>query len=135
MSEKHDSTTSIRLGYTNVFLTECNDGYILIDTSYTDQYSHFRTELQSLGINLDQIKCVLLTHHHDDHAGFVRPLIHDTGAKLIAHENALPNLEKGVHYMDMHYLNTCTKITLTLFSLIREHTYPGYTLKEDDIMI
>jgi hydroxyacylglutathione hydrolase len=135
MYGENDSTTSIKPSYTNVFLTECDGGYLLIDTSYTDQYSHFKTELQSLGIDLDQIKYVLLTHHHDDHAGFVKPIIQETGARLIVHENALPNLEKGVHYMDMRYLNTCTKITLTLFSLIREHTYPGYALKEDDVVI
>ncbi len=130
-----NSPLSIRLGYTNVFLTECDGGYLLVDTSYTDQYDHFKTELRSRGIDLHQIKYVLLTHHHDDHAGFVKPLIQETGARLIVHENALPNLEKGVHYMDMRYLNTCTRVTLTLFSLIREHTYPGYSLKDDDIVI
>jgi len=130
-----NSPLSIRLGFTNVFLTECNGGYLLVDTSYTDQYDHFKTELRSRGIDLHQIKYVLLTHHHDDHAGFVKPLIQETRARLIVHENALPNLEKGVHYMDVRYLNTCTRVTLTLFSLIREHTYPGYTLKEDDVVI
>ena len=125
----------MKLSYTNTFLLEYDEGYLLIDTSYLNQYNKFKNNLAQQNISLDEIKYVLLTHHHDDHAGFLKPLIRDTGARLIVHENALPNLEKGVHYMDMEYLNTCTKITLTLFTLIKRHTYPGYTVKDDDIIL
>jgi len=82
-----------------------------------------------------QIRYILLTHHHDDHAGFLRSLIEDSEARLIAHEKAAPHLLEGAHHMDMEYLNACTEITLRLYSLFRRHTYPSYRVRDDDILI
>lgn len=124
-----------RLSFTNVFLLECEGGYLLIDTSYNHLYPQFRSWLSRIGVDLVEIRYLLLTHHHDDHAGFANALVEDTGARLIAHENAVPNLREGAHHMDMDYLNTCTEITLRLFSLFRRHTYPSYEVKDDDILV
>ena len=126
---------STRLSFTNVFLLECEGGYLLVDTSYDNLYPQFCRWLNRIGVDLDKIKYLLLTHHHDDHAGFAKALIEDTGATLIAHENSAPHLREGAHHMDMDYLNACAEVTLTLFSLIRRHTYPSYEVKDDDILI
>lgn len=126
---------STRLSFTNIFLLECEGGRLLIDTSYNNLYPQFRSWLRRIGVGLDEIRYILLTHHHDDHAGFVKALIEDTGARLIAHENSVPQLREGAHHMDIDYLNTCTEITLRLFSLFRRHTYPSYKAKDDDILI
>jgi hydroxyacylglutathione hydrolase len=126
---------STKLSFTNVFLLECEGGYLLIDTSYNHLYPQFRSWLSRIGVDLDEIRYLLITHHHDDHAGFAKALVEDTGARLIAHENAVPHLREGAHHMDIDYLNTCTEITLRLFSFFRRHTYPSYEAKEDDILI
>jgi glyoxylase-like metal-dependent hydrolase (beta-lactamase superfamily II) len=126
---------STKLSFTNVFLLECEGGYLLIDTSYNHLYPQFRSWLRRIGVGLDEIRYLLLTHHHDDRAGFAKALVEDTGARLIAHENAVPYLKEGAHHMDIDYLNTCTEITLRLFSFFRRHTYPSYEAKDDDILI
>ena len=126
---------STRLSFTNVFLVDCEGGYLLVDTSYNQLYPRFRSCLNGIGVELDEIRYILLTHHHDDHAGFIKDLTEDTEARLIAHENARPHLEEGAHHMDMDYLNACTEMTLKLFSLIRRHTYPRYEVGDDDILL
>jgi len=128
-------TQSTKLSFTNVFLLECEEGYLLIDTSYNHTYPQFRRWLSQVGVELNEIGYILLTHHHDDHAGFLHSLIEDSEARLIAHEKAAPHLLEGAHHMDMEYLNACTEITLRLYSLFRRHTYPSYRVRDDDILI
>ena len=41
-----------------------------IDTSFAEYYDKFLEKLQVINIDPSEIKYLLLTHHHDDHAGF-----------------------------------------------------------------
>jgi glyoxylase-like metal-dependent hydrolase (beta-lactamase superfamily II) len=58
---------------------EKGGGYILIDTGYDRDYPLFRRRLSDKDIALEDIKAVFLTHHHDDHAGFLTYLKRDAG--------------------------------------------------------
>ncbi|MBW6465248.1 MAG: MBL fold metallo-hydrolase [Brevefilum sp.] len=42
--------------------------------------------MKKLGISVKKIRFLFLTHHHDDHAGFLNDLIRDSDAMPIAHE-------------------------------------------------
>src|SRR6185437_1807860 len=48
-----------------------------------------------LGIDLHDIKWILNTHAHSDHAGGLAQLAHDTGAQVIAGAADAPLLERG----------------------------------------
>ena len=50
----------------------------------------FLEKLHSIGIAPVQIKYILLTHHHHDHAAIVQELRKMTEAKLIVHKEQLP---------------------------------------------
>lgn len=57
--------------------------------------SYERT-IPSLGINLSDIKCVFLTHAHDDHAGFLNELLYkNSELKVIMSNEAMPTLKRG----------------------------------------
>jgi len=60
----------VKLGWTWCYLLKCTGGYLLIDTDYEKYYARFEKKLANLGIAASDIKYLLLTHHHDDHAGF-----------------------------------------------------------------
>jgi glyoxylase-like metal-dependent hydrolase (beta-lactamase superfamily II) len=62
----------------------------MIDTNMPGTYDRFLVKLGGLGIDLADIKYLLLTHHHDDHVGFAADLLHDTDARVIVHERAIP---------------------------------------------
>jgi len=77
------------------FLVPCGCGYSMIDTNMPGTYDRFLDKLGGLGIDLGDIKYLLLTHHHDDHVGFAADLLRDTDARVIAHELAVPILHRG----------------------------------------
>lgn len=81
--------------FVNTYLIESPCGYVLIDTGYAEQYSHFCTRANAQDIDLKKIKYVFLTHAHDDHAGFLNEVLAHTNAKVIMHEKALEGLRKG----------------------------------------
>lgn len=85
----------LRLSMSTVYLISCDGGYLQIDTGYERDYSLYRRRLLEVGIPLEKIRYVFLTHHHDDHAGFLNELIRDTDIILIAHELAANFLQSG----------------------------------------
>lgn len=127
---------------TNCFILKAWDGYLLIDTSYSEKYDLFLKKLKKRSIKVSEIKYLLLTHYHDDHAGFAARLIKDSGAKLVVHKNAVPLLEKGISvnpFADKkgRSLNHCVKIANFIHSkfLSRTFSYPPVILKKGDIVI
>jgi len=90
-----NSVYSVKLGWTKCYLLKCTGGYLLIDTDYQKYYARFEKKLSNLGIATSDIKYLLLTHHHDDHAGFAAELVRRTGCRVIAHRNAVSALEEG----------------------------------------
>lgn len=80
---------------TNYYLIPCNDGFLLIDAGWNGLLRVFLEKLHSIGIAPVQIKYILLTHHHHDHAAIVQELRKMTEAKLIVHKEQLPYLKAG----------------------------------------
>jgi glyoxylase-like metal-dependent hydrolase (beta-lactamase superfamily II) len=115
---------------------KCTDGYLLIDTSYPKCYSRFKSKLAKLGIAVSDIKYLLLTHHHDDHAGFAAELVRASGCKVIVHRNALPALEQGNSEHACKPVNLRVKVTFTLFSWLHgKYTYPPLTVTDRDVVL
>lgn len=81
---------------TNYYLEPCNNGFLLIDAGWYGKGKIFKKKLNLLGIKPEQIKYILLTHHHHDHVAIIKELKMLTNAKLIVHEKQIPYLETGV---------------------------------------
>ncbi|MFW9989691.1 MAG: MBL fold metallo-hydrolase [Candidatus Odinarchaeota archaeon] len=126
----------IKIGFTRSYLINCNDGYLLIDTGYPNDYEKFILKLKKkYNININDIKALLLTHHHDDHAGFAAKLLKNSGATLIVHENALENLKLGVTEIDSIPLNRRIKLIFGFFNRFHKFEYPPLIPNEEDIII
>lgn len=127
---------SVRLGWTRCFLLNCTGGYLLIDTDYEKYYGLFEKKLANLAIAVSDIKYLLLTHHHDDHAGFAAELVRSTGCQVIAHRNALSPLKQGKSEGTDNPVNRRVRIALTLYTLLhKQYTFPPLTLTDRDIVI
>ena len=85
----------IKSGIAIAYLLPCDEGYLLIDTGYPEDYERFRSALAWAGIDQRNIKWLFLTHAHDDHVGFAARLIEDTGCRLIAPAGSLAQLAAG----------------------------------------
>jgi len=130
---------SVKLGWTQCFLLKCTGGYLLIDTDYPKYYRRFAKKLANLGIAISDIKYLLLTHHHDDHAGFAAELVRSIGCQVIAHRNALSALEQGKsENTGGKPVNRCLQIILTFYAIslfYREWNFPPLMLTKRDIVI
>ena len=131
---------SLKLGWTRCFLLKCTGGYLLIDTYYPGYYGLFENKLSRLGIATSDIKYLLLTHHHDDHAGFAAELVRHTGCQVIAHRNAVSALEEGKSEESIKPVNRRIQIVMTFYMLFymlfhKELNFPPVRLAERDIVI
>ena len=126
----------VRLGWTRCYLVECKGGYLLIDTDYAKYFRLFEKKLGELGIAIGDIRYLLLTHHHDDHAGFAVELVRSARCRVIAHRDAVLPLQRGESEGTYNYVNVRSRIALTLYGLIhREYSFPPLSLSERDIVI
>ncbi|HLO29234.1 MAG TPA: MBL fold metallo-hydrolase [Anaerolineales bacterium] len=78
----------INVGYdsTNYYLVEFKGGKLLIDCGWPGTLPKFMAALKSKGIAMNEIKYLLVTHFHPDHAGLTQEL-KKLGIKLILLES------------------------------------------------
>jgi glyoxylase-like metal-dependent hydrolase (beta-lactamase superfamily II) len=78
----------------NNYMFETPVGIIGIDTGYPGGFPKFKKRFEKL-FPLSELKYLILTHHHDDHSGFLNEIIEATNAKIILHPTAIPLLASG----------------------------------------
>jgi glyoxylase-like metal-dependent hydrolase (beta-lactamase superfamily II) len=78
----------------NNYLLETPVGIIGIDTGYPGGFPKYKKRFERL-FPLSELKFLILTHHHDDHSGFLNEIIEATNAKIILHPAAIPLLAEG----------------------------------------
>lgn len=76
------------------YLLETPDGIIAIDTGYPGGADKFIRRFTKRW-PLSALKTIFLTHHHDDHAGFLQDLLDKTSAKVVLHPAAAAPLAAG----------------------------------------
>jgi metallo-beta-lactamase class B len=80
-----------------VFLITAPAGDVLIDGGVPEDASLIEANIRNLGIELRDIKWILNSHAHCDHAGGIAELARDTGAQVIASAADAPLLARGGH--------------------------------------
>ncbi|MCX6620404.1 MAG: MBL fold metallo-hydrolase [Acidobacteria bacterium] len=77
------------------YLLDCGpEGLALIDPTYESEFEHTLEKIEACGFNRKQVKWVLNTHCHMDHAMADRKF-HDMGAKILVHEADAAAIEKA----------------------------------------
>ena len=85
----------ISLGAVNAFVIE-DDGLTLVDTGLPGSTDKLFAALRKEGKNPADIKRIILTHLHTDHAGNAADIKRRVNARVYAHEEDARLLEKGV---------------------------------------
>ncbi|MBI5118134.1 MBL fold metallo-hydrolase [Candidatus Poribacteria bacterium] len=128
----------LKVSVTNCFLLTCKGGYLLVDTPYPGKYEALAKALKEESVDVSDIKYLLLTHHHDDHAGAASELLKHTDAALIVHEKALPHLAAGQSDPDGKAINLGTKTVMAAYTAVIHRTgfaFPPVHLRGKDIVI
>ena len=71
------------------------DGDILIDGTLPQNAPLIEANIRSLGVRLGDIKLILNSHAHRDHAGAIAALARDTGATVAASEKGARQMKLG----------------------------------------
>ena len=107
---------TITSNYVSTYLIPLTEGYCMIDTGYRQQEKTFWKKLAAKNITPDQIKYIFLTHHHADHAGFLRSALEKTGAQLISAEGNRLRLAAGKNDMQT-YISSFPLLVLSKLSV------------------
>jgi metallo-beta-lactamase class B len=70
-------------------------GDILLDGGFVETAPMIEANIQKLGFKLSDVKYILSSHEHLDHAGGISELQRATGAKFVALEQEVPGLTQG----------------------------------------
>ena len=77
------------------FLITTPNGHILLDSGFIETVPQIKQNMAQLGFRLEDIKILLNSHAHYDHAGGLAELKRLTGAKLMTSEGDIPLLAAG----------------------------------------
>jgi glyoxylase-like metal-dependent hydrolase (beta-lactamase superfamily II) len=131
---------AVPLSMSTAYLLPCHSGYLQIDTGYAWDYLRYRSMLAHAGVALPDVHYLLLTHHHDDHAGFVGDLARDTELTILAHEQAKLLLLTGTNDTSHGggYVNRRVKLLASLKMWLDPRwtlTFPPFELRPHDILM
>lgn len=76
---------AVPLGAVNVYLLDGGDGLTLIDSGYAGSAPRIGAALEALGRRWPDVRQVLLTHCHPDHAGSLAEVKRLSGAPAVMH--------------------------------------------------
>jgi len=76
-------------------LVTSGEGHILIDGGTEVGASLIEANIKTMGFRLEDVKILVISHEHWDHAGGIAKLQQDTGAKVYARKSAAATLERG----------------------------------------
>jgi metallo-beta-lactamase class B len=122
------------------FLIVTSKGLILTDGGFADTAAQIEANIKTLGFNIRNVKILMNSHAHFDHAGGLAALKKATGATLVAAQADTPVLESGgaKDFVDLgpfsHFapvkvdrvLNDGEKLTLGR-TVLTIHLTPGHT--------
>lgn len=77
------------------FLIVTPEGHILLDAGFAETVPQIRENVKKLGFRLEDVKFLLNSQSHYDHAGGLADLKKLTHAQLVASEGDRPGLENG----------------------------------------
>ena len=115
------------------YLLETPLGWIALDSGYAGWFAAYKKKVERL-TPLHQIKFVFLTHSHNDHAGFLRELLAETGARLVAHEQSLPRLASGENAMP-EGTGFTSRMGVGLSAMMKHSAYPSVVPNETDVIL
>jgi len=79
------------------YLIATLEGDIILDGGFVETAPQIEANIKTLGFQLNDVKVLLNTHAHFDHAGGLAELKHGSDAKLVAMDGDAALLERGGH--------------------------------------
>jgi len=105
----------------NCYLIKTKEGYILVDTGFSNQRIKIENALDNAGVQLGNLKLILLTHGDFDHSGNCAYLREKYQSKIAMHKDDLGMVEHGDLFYSREsrniFIRILIKIVLPLFRM------------------
>jgi glyoxylase-like metal-dependent hydrolase (beta-lactamase superfamily II) len=88
-----ENLVTITIRSTHYYLIDIGNGKLMVDTGWAGALPALKSQLQRYKIDLADIRYVMITHHHPDHAGLAQEIKQASHARLIILEKQIPFLE------------------------------------------
>ncbi|SHK55498.1 Glyoxylase, beta-lactamase superfamily II [Desulfatibacillum alkenivorans DSM 16219] len=85
----------LRTGFANVWLLKGTQGYLMVDAGLPGKHRILFNRLKRLDISPEEIRLVVITHVHFDHAGNLAAMVRRSGCPVIVHEADARDLARG----------------------------------------
>jgi glyoxylase-like metal-dependent hydrolase (beta-lactamase superfamily II) len=82
----------ITLRSTHFYLVDCRGGKLLYEAGWVGQMPALLSRLRAYDVKPAEIRYVMFSHNHMDHADLVQEVKHTCGAQLLIHEVQIPHL-------------------------------------------
>jgi glyoxylase-like metal-dependent hydrolase (beta-lactamase superfamily II) len=79
---------------THYYLIELEQGWLMVDTGWAGELGALKSQLRRAGIGLGQIRNLIVTHLHPDHAGLTQEIKRASGARMLILEVQIPFLKQ-----------------------------------------
>lgn len=89
-----ENLVTITLRGTHYYLIDAGNGKFMVDTGWAGSLPALQSQLKHYGIGLAQIRYLMITHHHPDHAGLTQELKQAAHARLVILERQIPFLDQ-----------------------------------------
>lgn len=86
---------TVPLSYTNCYLVQTAQGWILVDAGRQSMARSFRRQLDRLDIDPQDIKLIIITHAHFDHVGSLAQIKSMCASPVLAHPREASIIEAG----------------------------------------
>jgi glyoxylase-like metal-dependent hydrolase (beta-lactamase superfamily II) len=83
VSEVADGVHRLGTRWANFYLVVEGDEGLLVDAGYPRYLKQLQGAARTLGMGLDAIRAVIVTHHHVDHAGTAEAVRSQAGATVL----------------------------------------------------
>ena len=88
-----ENLVTVTIRSTHYYLIDIGKGKLMVDTGWAGDLPALKSQLRRYDIDLAQIRFVMITHHHPDHAGLTQEIKQASHARLIILEKQIPYLE------------------------------------------
>ncbi|MBN2557246.1 MAG: MBL fold metallo-hydrolase [Clostridia bacterium] len=133
MNEFITKIKKLSLGGSNSYLLECAQGYILIDAGMKGAAARLSVKLKRLGVEPCEIKLIILTHGHYDHAAGLSEIRELTKAPVAIHRNEIgTDLERGLN--DKNESTFLYRFIVGIFKKITPEGESGYIINPEIII-
>jgi glyoxylase-like metal-dependent hydrolase (beta-lactamase superfamily II) len=78
-----ENLVTITVKSTHFYLIDIGKGMLLVDAGWVEAFNQFEHQLKAYKIPYSEIKYVMMTHHHPDHAGLIQTVKRLSGARQL----------------------------------------------------